>query len=227
MESRFRLATQTRREPIAFGEVLTYTIDDTDNFSVNQKDGQISTAVKLDYETQSMYTVMLTATDPSGATDTITVMIEVTDADDAAIISTRPAVNTPPAFSSATATRNVDENMYAGAPVGDAVTATDEDSGDSLTYSLSETGYFEIDAGSGQITTTMMLDYEAMSTHMVTVTATDEEGATDSVDVTINVEQRPRTGCDTAGNMGLVNDCEALLDSEDALGGSLNWADDA
>ena len=23
--------------------------------------------------------------------------------------------------------------------------------------------------------------------------------------------------------MGLVNDCEALLDSEDALGGSLNW----
>ena len=153
------------------------------------------------------------------------VTIMVTDEDDGAIISTRPAVNTPPAFSSATATRNVDENMYAGAAVGDPVTATDEDAGDSLTYSLSETGYFEIDASSGQITTTMMLDYEAMSTHMVTVTATDEEGATDSVDVTINVENA-HTGCDTAGNIGLVNDCEALLDSEDALGGSLNWADD-
>ena len=60
-------------------ELLTYTIDDTDNFSVNQKDGQISTAVKLDFEMQSMYTVMLTATDPSGATDTITVMISVND----------------------------------------------------------------------------------------------------------------------------------------------------
>ena len=24
----------------------------------------------------------------------------------------------------------------------------------------------------------------------------------------------------------MVNDCEALLDSKDALGGSLNWADD-
>ena len=68
-------------------ELLTYTIDDTDNFSVNQKDGQISTAVELDYEMQSMYTVMLTATDPSGATDTITVMISVTDEDDPAVIT--------------------------------------------------------------------------------------------------------------------------------------------
>ena len=50
----------------AYGEVLTYSIDDTDNFSVNQKDGQISTAVELDYETQSMYTVMLTCDGPVG-----------------------------------------------------------------------------------------------------------------------------------------------------------------
>ena len=68
-------------------ELLTYTIDDTDNFSVNQADGQISTAVELDFETQSMYTVMLTATDPSGASATITVMISVTDADDPATIT--------------------------------------------------------------------------------------------------------------------------------------------
>ena len=76
-----------RDNPTGNMELLTYTIDDTDNFSVNQKDGQISTAVELDYEMQSMYTVMLTATDPSGATDTITVMIEVTDEDDPAMIT--------------------------------------------------------------------------------------------------------------------------------------------
>jgi Leucine-rich repeat (LRR) protein len=40
--------------------------------------------------------------------------------------------------------------------------------------------------------------------------------------VTINVDNA-HPGCDTAGNMGLVNDCEALLDSKDALGGTLNW----
>ena len=213
-------------------DLLIYSLSgaDAESFTVDSglksgdTAGQIKTAVKLDYETKDMYMVVVTATDPSGATDTINVMIEVIDEDDKTVVILGAAVNTPPAFSSATATRNVDENMDK-AKVGDPVTAADEDAGDSLTYSLSETGYFEIDASSGQITTTMMLDYEAMSTHMVTVTATDEEGATDSVDVTINVENA-HTGCDTAGDIGLVNDCEALLDSEDALGGSLNWADD-
>ena len=38
----------------------------------------------MDFETKSEYTVMLTATDPSGAYDTITVMITVTDEDDGA-----------------------------------------------------------------------------------------------------------------------------------------------
>ena len=178
-------------------DLLTYSLSGADAASFklsklaeDSNSVHILTDVELDFESQSMHTVVLTAMDPSGAMDKITVMIEVTDADDVAVILTAPAVNTPPAFSSATATRNVDENMDK-AKVGDPVTAADEDSGDSLTYSLSETGYFEIDASSGQITTTMMLDYEAMSTHMVTVTATDEEGATDSVDVTINVGERP------------------------------------
>ena len=134
------------------------------------------------------------------------------------------AVNTPPAFPAGTATRSVVENMYVGAAVGEPVEATDEDAGDTLTYSLSESMYFEIDESSGQITTTMMLDHEAMSTHMVTVTASDGEDMA-TVEVTINVDNA-HTGCDTVGNMGLVNDCEALLDSKDALGGTLNWAGD-
>ena len=114
--------------------------------------------------------------------------------------------------------------MAKGTEVGDPVVAMDDDSGDTVSYSLSDSTYFEID-GDGQITTTMMLDHEAMSTHTVTVTATDSAGDSDSIDVTINVNNA-HTGCDTAGNHGLVNDCEALLDSEDALGGSLNWTDD-
>ena len=212
-------------------ELLTYTIDDTDNFSVNQADGQISTAVELDFETQSMYTVMLTVADPSGATATITVMIEVTDEDDAAVIIAGVAVNTPPAFDSDALTRSVDENMYAGASVGDPITATD-DPGDTVTYSISGSMYFAIDESSGQISTTMMLDYEAMSTtHTVTVTASDEEGATDTVNVTINVNDA-HPGCtylvpDTRELiLGVTNDCEALLDAKEDLGGDLNWSGD-
>ena len=206
------------------GDLLLYTLsgDDAGSFKIDRESGQITTAMKLDYETKDSYMVVVTATDPSGATDTIDVNISVLDVNDKPVIALGAAENTAPAFTAATATRSVDENMYAGADVGEPVTAMDDDAGDTVTYELTGSTYFEID-GDGQITTTMMLDHEAMSTHAVTVTATDSAGESDSVDVTINVDNT-HTGCDTAGNMGLVNDCEALLDSKDALGGSVNWA---
>ena len=80
-----------RGDPEGNMELLTYTIDDTDNFSVNQANGQISTAVELDYESlpedAKYHMVTLTAMDPSGSSDSIMVQINVTDADDAATIT--------------------------------------------------------------------------------------------------------------------------------------------
>ena len=71
-------------------DLLMYAVDDTDNFKVDDG-GQISTAVELDYEAlpddAKYYMVMLTATDPSGAPDTIMVKITVTDGPDNAVIS--------------------------------------------------------------------------------------------------------------------------------------------
>ena len=192
----------------AEGDAVTYSMESM-YFEIDGE-GQITTAMMLDYETMDSHTVTVTASDDEGS-DSIEVTIRVID-------------NPPPAFPSATANRRVDENLYAGATVGDPVTAMD-DEGDTVTYTLSESMYFEIDENSGQITTTMMLDEEDMSSHMVTVTATDTEGDTDSVNVVITVNDS-QPGCDTVGDVGLVNDCEALLDSEDELGGSLNWADD-
>ena len=49
--------------------------------------GLIKTAVKLDYETKDMYMVVVNATDPSGATDTINVNIEVIDEDDKTVVT--------------------------------------------------------------------------------------------------------------------------------------------
>ena len=71
-------------------DLLMYSVDDTANFAVDN-DGQITTAVKLDYETKSEYTVVLTATDPSGASDTTNVNITVTDEDDAPVIVVGPS----------------------------------------------------------------------------------------------------------------------------------------
>ena len=98
-----------------------------------------------------------------------------------------------PEFAADTATtKEVPENSAAGAVVGDPVTATDADSGDTLTYTLSgdDAMYFTIDSGTGQIMVGMgtMLNYEAdKTTYMVTVTATDSGGLTGAIDVTINV----------------------------------------
>ncbi|MCY4527777.1 MAG: cadherin domain-containing protein, partial [Chloroflexi bacterium] len=69
-------------------DLLMYSLsgDGADAFKTDNN-GQISTAMKLDYETQNEYMVVLTATDPSGAYDMINVMITVMDADDAATIT--------------------------------------------------------------------------------------------------------------------------------------------
>ena len=177
------------------GDLLTYALSgpDADSFKLtdlapSSNSVTIQTAVELDFEAQSMHTVVLTAMDPSGAQDKITVMIEVTDGPDDAVISLVRTDNAAPAFEGATTSRSVDENMPAGTNVGDAVAATDEDD-DTVTYSLSGSAYFEID-DMGQISTTMMLDYEAMSSHTVTVMADDGSGvenATASIGVTVMV----------------------------------------
>ena len=105
--------------------------------------------------------------------------------------------NNAPAFDSETYTRTVPENSAGGANVGDPVTAMDADEDDTLAYSLAdESGSFQIDSESGQITVAegASLDYEMQTSYTVTVTATDGEEASASAEITINV-----------GNVGLAN----------------------
>ena len=66
---------------------------------------------------------------------------------------TNAAGNSAPTFPSSTATRSVAENSGGGTDVGAAVTATDTDSGDTLTYTLDGTDAvsFDIVSTSGQI----------------------------------------------------------------------------
>ena len=70
------------------GDLLLYTLsgDDAGSFKINRESGQITTAEKLDYETKDSYMVVVTATDPSGAPDTINVNISVLDVNDKPVI---------------------------------------------------------------------------------------------------------------------------------------------
>ena len=161
------------------GDVLTYTLGGTDmaSFDINGATGQLMTQAMLDHETKASYTVMVTATDTAGLTDSITVTITVTN------------VNEAPMFADETATRMVDENTAADMMIGDAFMATDLDDGDEVMYSLGgdDMESFAIDAATGQLMTMAMLDHETKDSYMVMVTATDEAGLTGSIMVTISV----------------------------------------
>ena len=103
-----------------------------------------------------------------------------------------PDVNDPPAFESASTTRDVAENKKSGEDAGDAVKATDPD-GDVLTYSI--TGGADMDKfgikGQGQITvgsaTFNYDDPSAQQTFEVEVTAMDPFGKSGSTMVTLTV----------------------------------------
>ena len=73
-------------------DTLTYTLSgpDAGSFTIDEESGQIRVGAdtKLDYEsTKKTYTVRVTATDPSLASDTITVTIKVVDVDEMPVIS--------------------------------------------------------------------------------------------------------------------------------------------
>ena len=163
------------------GDMLTYSLDgdDAESFDFDASTRQIKTMAPLDYETNNMYMVTVTATDDDMATDTINVTINVTD------------VNEAPMFAEATATRSIDENSAAGTNVGDPVMMATDPDDDTLTYALSgdDAMYFSIDdMRQIMVGASAMLDYEAeKKTYMVMVTAMDPDGESAAIEVTINV----------------------------------------
>ena len=75
-------------------DTLTYSLggDDADSFDIVAASGQLQTKAALDYERKDSYTVTVTATDPSNATDTIDVTITVTDVKEPPLAPGRPKV---------------------------------------------------------------------------------------------------------------------------------------
>ena len=72
-------------------DLLIYTLSGADvaSFGVGRNNGQLKTKAPLNYEARNSYTVVVTATDPFGAMDSIVVTINVTDEDDPAVITVR------------------------------------------------------------------------------------------------------------------------------------------
>ena len=176
------------------GDTITYTLDDESNklFDIDSSSGAITVSVDsgsaLNHEARDSITATVTATDTNSAATTHDVTISIAD------------VNEAPVFTSQPATATVDENsdddtaVQTGSPATDlAVTATDVDDGDTITYSLDTEAakLFAIDT-SGNITVQVAdgsaLDHEGHSGSITaTVTATDSGNATVTHDVTISI----------------------------------------
>ena len=159
---------------------LEYSLGGTDasSFSIVSTSGQLQTKAALDYETKTPYSVTISVSDKKGGTDSITVTINVTN------------VNEAPSFTDGTSTaRSIAENTAANTNIGSPVSATDVDSGNTLTYTLGGTdaASFSIVSTSGQLQTNAALDYETKDSYTVTVSVSDGEGGSDSISVTINV----------------------------------------
>ena len=126
----------------------------------------------------------------------------------------KPAANLPaaPNLDVGIPVAAADDDSTATFPVGgyteDPDVIGNRDRIDGLTYTLSGTdaGYFHIVPATGQILTKVKLDYEAKDEYKVTVTATDPDGESDSIDMTIKVT-----------NLDEQNVPKALLISGDAL----------
>ena len=79
------------------GDLLIYTLGGTDaqSFEITRNNGQLKTKASLDYEDRRRYTVQVTATDPSGAMDSILVSISVSNTNDPAQIAGKSWVEFP------------------------------------------------------------------------------------------------------------------------------------
>ena len=176
------VAEYTATDPEEATIQWSLTGDDASDFSISG--GALTFNSPPDYEapadadTNNVYRVTVTASDGS-LSDAVDVTITVTDVNE--------APEFPPTEDGA---RTVPENTAVGEDIGDAFTATDDDSA-TLTYTLEgvDADSFQIIPTTGQIKTKpgVTYDHETKPSYSVAVKADDSDGGSDTIDVTITV----------------------------------------
>ena len=224
-------------------DVLTYTLTDDDggtdgdsaSFAIDWATGQLMTKADLDKETKAIYTVVVRATDPDGVpqadpeadteaepavySDTVTVMITVTD------------VNEPPAVDGNAAVTFDEDTGDIATPLGTYM-EDDPETDDASTWSLSgdDAGKFDISTD-GDLTFNAKPDYEnptdanTDNVYEVTVQATDANGNRGTKDVKVTVDNAEEAGVVTLSKtqprVGVA--VTASLTDPDGSISSLTW----
>ena len=211
-------------------DTLTYSLEGRDAafFDIGETNGQLLTKSGVTLIAGETYTVIVAADDGTDVAR-ITVSIEATAA----------PPNNPPVFREGTsAARSVIRNAPAATRLGAPFTATDADTGDTVTYSLEGTdaSSFAIDDSTGQLTTQVALSAaQAGDTLTVVVVATDGKSpARLTVTITVSANTAPtfsgataaRSVAETASVGARVGAPVTATDAErDTLNYSLSGAD--
>ena len=136
--------------PAVPADVLTYTLSGSDrgSFDINRATGKISVkaGVELDYETKTTYTVVVTATDSSLASDSITVTINVVNENEPPFVTERGlSVSGPAAVSYEENSNAVVGSYSATGPDATGASLTLEGTDRNL-FSLSQSGELTFNA---------------------------------------------------------------------------------
>ena len=196
------VVTVSARQPMA-GVPLTATITDPDSVTTGNMTGSITTGVDwqwqkgssnipnadegtytpLDTDRGSYLRATATYKDPESRRDTKRANVRSDY-----VVLRLASDNIAPEFADdqdplleedqAEAARKVAENTEAGENIGAPVRATDADSGQKLTYTLTgdNADLFDIDWATGQLKAKAALDFEDVTSYTVTVRATDPAG---------------------------------------------------
>ena len=176
------------------GDELTYSLSgrDESSFEINRETGQITVkeGTVLNYESKNTYAVIVTATDSSLASDSITVTIKVNDLNEAPVIMERGLNVSGPA--------NVTHPERSNAVVGTYSATGPDSAGARLTLEGTDSSLFTL-AGNGDLTFNNAPDFEAAvdqggdNVYNVTVRAT-MGSLEDTQRVTITVENVDEDG---------------------------------
>ena len=199
--SQFVLAEDVDDNGSAYYDSLLAPLADIEDDKV----GQLAAAAvtNFDYEdSKNTYTIDVVDPDPQAEVSMYRVTVMVMDVNEP---PTPPreyrgllVPNTAPDFGATSTTRYVEEGTAPGTDIGDPVTATDVDRGDqdTLVYTLGgpDAASFAIDSETGQLMTHAALDLEEEDEYIVEITATDDEGASAIIMVTIVVTAADDSG---------------------------------
>lgn len=146
------------------------------DFVLDSSTGVVTLSRALDYELRSSYFLSVIVLDGSGGSASTNLNVTVND------------INESPNFLSTPLSVSIAENLQTGVNVI-RIKASDEDSGDSLTYSLSGTNssHFAISSSTGLVTTAQLLDKETVGSYSLNVTVTDGTlSVTESLSITVS-----------------------------------------